>query len=399
MQQIQLVSGGLTEEGCPLSDPNYPTGTSFEPLSFDSYATEPDTYSSSLGVSPESDYRYNMEDDYSSNPLGCLQRFGKLQDDRSNGSLGSQDFPQPQCPGMKKFESVFPFEVKPESPPTIGEKRPVKRLASCHGFGDENIRSSKERKKSEDGAETNQRSLACPFYKHDSYKYHDCRQNVLRRIKDVKQHIIRKHRKPDFYCPVCFETFDEAILRDAHIQERGCTSQSDPIYDGISADQKKALGQYSGRGKLIECQWNDVWHVIFPESAPPKSPYLGNYREEIIPQIRDFWNEKRDQITSSVLQTQPVNDHHTQFVYSLMEDIFNRFEEESSRWTPLRGPANRYEPVYDSPPSHTSELVNCYDPDGYRTVYQKLGSDFPVDAMNMLQFSGYRFDFVNSKVP
>ncbi len=119
-------------------------------------------------------------------------------------------------------------------------------------------------------------SLACPFYKRDSSKYLSCRSNVLRRIKDVKQHIVRKHKKPEFYCPVCFDIFEETTTRDDHIQLRACFGRPDPMYDGITDDQKKHLSQPS-RGSTIMDQWRDTWRVLFPDVEPPNSPYIRNY--------------------------------------------------------------------------------------------------------------------------
>ncbi|RYP74250.1 hypothetical protein DL770_007631 [Monosporascus sp. CRB-9-2] len=164
----------------------------------------------------------------------------------------------------------------------------------------------------------------------DSHKYLNCRVNVLRRIKDVKQHILRKHRKPDFYCPVCFQVFDEAPIRDNHIQERSCVSQPELTYDGISAEQRKALSNAS-RGKTIKEQWCDTWHVIFPDIQPPKSPYLGSYKEEMVSLFRSFWHKRQSRIISDVLKAQDCAFSDPQIVRKLMERIFDQFENEPPR--------------------------------------------------------------------
>ncbi|RYP63110.1 hypothetical protein DL769_007067 [Monosporascus sp. CRB-8-3] len=163
----------------------------------------------------------------------------------------------------------------------------------------------------------------------DSHKYLNCRANVLRRIKDVKQHILRKHKKPDFYCPVCFQVFDEARARDNHIQARNCVSQPKLTYDGISAEQRKALSNAS-RGKTIKEQWCDTWHVIFPDIQPPKSPYLGSYKEEMVSLFRSFWYKRRSRIISDVLNAQDCVVSDPEIVLNLMERIFDQFETEPS---------------------------------------------------------------------
>ncbi len=235
---------------------------------------------------------------------------------------------------QREWNSEIGFPTKTE-PETI-----LKRINETDSG---NSRSIKRSKKAEEVVELNQRSLACPFYKHDSNKYHDCRHNMLKRIKDVKQHVVRKHKKPDFYCPICFSKFKEANARDTHIQERQCTAERNPIYDGISEDQKKELSQYSSRGKSIEEQWNDTWRIIFPKIGPPTSPYLGTDQEEMVSLIRKFWDEKQDKIISSAFKTQPLIDGHTPYVTSLMKTILDLFEAEASEWTPPQGSLSYYE--------------------------------------------------------
>jgi hypothetical protein len=42
-----------------------------------------------------------------------------------------------------------------------------------------------------------------------------------------------------------------------------------------------------------------MWDILFTGQPQPKSPYIGNYREEMGPLIRDFWNSKRTEIISN----------------------------------------------------------------------------------------------------
>ena len=266
---------------------------------------------------------------------------------------------QQQATALKDEHSVMP---NPESYLTFTAKQATKRSSSAHDSDVESSRSFKQSKISEDVDETYRRSLACPFYKYDSNKYHECRQNLLRRIKDVKQHVFRKHRKPDFYCPICFKVFNEAMCRDCHIQERRCTVEPDPVYDGISEEQKKTLSHYPSRGKTIETQWNDMWYVIFPNATPPRSPYLGNYREEMIPLIRDLWNKKQGQIISSAVTNTSYIDQHIPFISSLMEKIFDLFEVESSQWTPPKDAVNHYEPKVEASTPQTDDGASDVGP-------------------------------------
>lgn len=50
-------------------------------------------------------------------------------------------------------------------------------------------------------------TLACPFYKRNQVRHSNCLHFRLKRIKDVKQHLLRKHKQP-YYCPICGLEFE-----------------------------------------------------------------------------------------------------------------------------------------------------------------------------------------------
>jgi hypothetical protein len=141
--------------------------------------------------------------------------------------------------------------------------------------------------------------LACPFYRGNPWKYHTCQKYDLQRIKDVKQHINRKHVKPDFYCARCYEVFVDATSRDAHTREGICDIRGHPQFDGITDSQRGELRECHKRGKEITEQWYYMWDILFKGQPRPKSPYIGNYREEMGPLIRHFWTSKRPEIISN----------------------------------------------------------------------------------------------------
>ncbi len=84
--------------------------------------------------------------------------------------------------------------------------------------------------------------LACPFYKWDAHKYHDCLRYGLRRIKDVKQHVYRRHTKPDLYCAVCYQVFSSADARDAHVRGMDCSQRLDIISMASRISSDRTLG-------------------------------------------------------------------------------------------------------------------------------------------------------------
>ncbi|KAH6986361.1 hypothetical protein BKA56DRAFT_310645 [Ilyonectria sp. MPI-CAGE-AT-0026] len=173
-------------------------------------------------------------------------------------------------------------------------------------------------------------SFACPFYKEDRHKYHDCLKYELRRVKDVKQHIYRKHMKPEFYCPRCFQKFSTAEFRDVHTVEPQCKREVNPQFDGISSHQRKSLNNYTSRGRSLKEQWFDTWDIIFPTQRRPSSCYLGNYVEEITSQLRDFWHQRKSEILKTMLDDKHFDAIDPSLLDRVLGTFFNRFESEMS---------------------------------------------------------------------
>ncbi|KAI5925597.1 hypothetical protein F4810DRAFT_56940 [Camillea tinctor] len=224
------------------------------------------------------------------------------------------------------------------------------------------------------------RILACPFYKMNSGKYSDCRTNILRRIKDVKQHVYRKHGKPSIYCAMCFEVFHKATLRDDHIKRRSCQEKPDPMYDGISEDQKKALSDTNSRGKLLEDQWFDVWAVIFPHAPMPISPFLGSYREEVEEFTRSIWCRKSGLIFKSIgAESIPGVDQAAcrNYVTRVMDMFFEQIKNESTDTGSLDGTA-------------FSKQTNISSPNTSRLRYQRALEDDP--GQSRIQYTGNPFN-------
>jgi hypothetical protein len=100
------------------------------------------------------------------------------------------------------------------------------------------------------------RNFAYPFYKSDAQRYSHCLKFPLKRIKDVKQHLLRKYCLPDLYCPTCWETFASAVSRDQHLKDRSCQAQPghsatlEP--EGITPDQRKSLDKRNDRNENVD---------------------------------------------------------------------------------------------------------------------------------------------------
>ncbi|KAK9416776.1 hypothetical protein SUNI508_09474 [Seiridium unicorne] len=145
------------------------------------------------------------------------------------------------------------------------------------------------------------RLLACPFYKWNCQVYGDCFRYELRRPKDVRQHLYRKHMQPQFYCPVCYKTLRNTESRDIHVQKRACVpADGSSGFNGVSEDQKIRLTDYVCGTKPVEEQWYDIWDIIFGGTVqPPQSCYLGNYLEQPMKQLQNYWVTRRSEIIHS----------------------------------------------------------------------------------------------------
>ncbi|KKY37882.1 hypothetical protein UCDDA912_g02099 [Diaporthe ampelina] len=116
-----------------------------------------------------------------------------------------------------------------------------------------------------------------------------------------------------------------------------CRKQDPPHFDGITEDQRNELKKSSPRKKPLEDQWFDVWDVIFPGRPKPQSPSIGNYVEEMLPLLRNLWNEKRAEIISGVIDTRGERDVDSGLLADIMGSVFDRFQAEKTRPSPGSG--------------------------------------------------------------
>ncbi|KAI5457045.1 hypothetical protein BGZ63DRAFT_82624 [Mariannaea sp. PMI_226] len=171
--------------------------------------------------------------------------------------------------------------------------------------------------------------LACPFFRKDVQKYRNCMKFMLHRVKDVKQHLQRHHMKPDFYCARCFKVFATSQARDQHSRDIQCPCKEGPKFDGISEQQQKRLSRNSNRGRDIDVQWFEMWDIIFPGHARPRTCYLGDYGEEFVSHLRSFWTKEKSDIWRIALEGN-ASEFDPDFCDRVMNVMFARFELEMS---------------------------------------------------------------------
>ncbi|KAK7972177.1 hypothetical protein PG988_006311 [Apiospora saccharicola] len=165
--------------------------------------------------------------------------------------------------------------------------------------------------------------FACPFLKRFPLKYRDCSKFTFKRVRDVKQHLNRIHRTPEFYCPRCYVTFNGAKDRDEHTRDMKCQTQhANGRFEGVTEEQKEQLLLNKGRNKSHEEQWFLIWDIVFPGTSRPKSVYRFNPQEEAVMLLRDVWNTKQREILADVGQADGT-------IHVLMEKLFDRLEWET----------------------------------------------------------------------
>lgn len=116
--------------------------------------------------------------------------------------------------------------------------------------------------------------LACPFYKNDPLNHPHCANLVLRSIPALKQHLHRKHRRPENYCPRCFDHFPtpEGLLQHQRQDDHCDVVIQDPYVSLMTA---AACQQIQRRNPgTPENVWYEIYGILFPNTRRPPSPFL-----------------------------------------------------------------------------------------------------------------------------
>lgn len=163
------------------------------------------------------------------------------------------------------------------------------------------------------------RVFACPFYKFDSIRHMPCSRLHLLRIRDVKQHLNRRHYHTG-HCAVCGFELEDAQRRDNHLRNNS-TCRPPPgraAVDGVTESQRMALARRSNRGLDEQNQWFSIWRILFPGTACPPSPYLpvSTRLGDVLNVFNDYWEVHRDTLVAEAVQstsggTEPSADRST----------------------------------------------------------------------------------------
>ena len=146
------------------------------------------------------------------------------------------------------------------------------------------------------------RSLACPFWKHSPFDQHRaCYRYKLSRIRDVKQHLVRKHT-PTHYCQRCFQIFEGERNLENHIETETCQRVPGSHLDGITPAVDSSLRRRANPNQSIEEQWFAIWDLIFPGKKRPFSPYIDPVLSNDLFNFREYWQNHAHDVLDEVLR-------------------------------------------------------------------------------------------------
>ncbi|KAH8896352.1 hypothetical protein GQ53DRAFT_761270 [Thozetella sp. PMI_491] len=181
---------------------------------------------------------------------------------------------------------------------------------------------------------------ACPFYKSDCQMHAKCLRYELRRPKDVRQHIYRKHSQLRLRCLRCTPRLDNTwdsgknsytyINLDDYHNESVETLRAPKVSDC----QILKLKQYISGVKSPEDQWYDIWDILFPGENQPRSAYVGGYFEQPIERIRCCWAAQASSIIDKTTQEEigrTVTDADRRWIDRIVASFLHEFEIDTTK--------------------------------------------------------------------
>lgn len=195
---------------------------------------------------------------------------------------------------------------------------------------------------------TENQSFACPFSKKSPSIYRRCYRYELKRVRDVKQHLRRCHRKA-VYCPVCSQTFPTEEARDIHVRQRNCPENPRMSVEGISDVQAQKLAARCSSKESPEQQWFHVFEICFPGLPRPRSPYVDRLLSEELQSFRDYASAEGPSIMMEHLRGVHIwNDQDAAFLRRMLSE---GLEHIADRWSESLAPCQ--DPEQDGMSSDT----------------------------------------------
>jgi hypothetical protein len=117
---------------------------------------------------------------------------------------------------------------------------------------------------------------ACPFFVFDPKNNYICAEkHKLKRLSDVKLHLIRDHFRERFWeCLRCWARWprknNNIVAHQTHVQLGTC--------EGINGTEELSEAEVNRikavRGGTDRSKWYAIWNIVFEGHAPPASPFV-----------------------------------------------------------------------------------------------------------------------------
>lgn len=192
--------------------------------------------------------------------------------------------------------------------------------------------------------------FACPLYRKYPLQNMDCVNRKLTRIRDVKQHLLRRHLA--YRCPICNIPLPSAARKEEHILERNCIpAESAERFgpDGITQEVHDILKKRSHRGKPPTIKWYEVWEIIFGDTNREERPFLGPMMEETAKLMRDVWDKESSSIVRDVVldvgDNQNQTEQHMEAMMAMFEKVQDRFKTRIHELTSREPTSEKSSPV------------------------------------------------------
>jgi hypothetical protein len=183
---------------------------------------------------------------------------------------------QSSLPSKRQGLMTLTSEISADETPKV---RGIKRRRNEVLSGNDHVEASgtSQKKTSESLDEPRKPPLACPFFQNDPTRYQRCRNRPLGSIRQLKRHLLRRHKMP-CYCPVCLHIFPDEASRDHHVRLESCQARSSDdfhLIDGITREQQLRLAFIEKTATTSEQEsWFRIFDVLFPGCERPATPYL-----------------------------------------------------------------------------------------------------------------------------
>ncbi|KAH8899033.1 hypothetical protein GQ53DRAFT_817238 [Thozetella sp. PMI_491] len=209
----------------------------------------------------------------------------------------------PTTPQAPITSSTTGSSTSNDSSSLASKKRPSGSDEDSNGSSEDKLApSSKKRPRLTDARK---RFLACPFWKRHRDSHFRCSKLALNRIRDVKQHLNRRHYQ-EFHCPRCFTIFEEEQALDSHIRGQIVCQPSSGRLDGMSHHQHRALCKKSKPNQSAEEQWFVIWDILFLGHERPESAYVDPEFSEDFHEFQRFTQRRGPELLENLLNMNGV---------------------------------------------------------------------------------------------